>query len=146
MFKYLSMRIFIIFRCVESVTWKLFHKNCTILISCEEKVYGTNKCTKIIQHIWHVLSGLYQINLYHPTKYNNNNHTYVDWYKFITTKGMKNISLHENQIWVYLHINKLEVLYISINLNVSYLFNKKLHSGSHFIALRNSLMCPRPRL
>ena len=103
MFKYRSISGFIIFLCEGLVTWKFIRQPHTSLSSCEAKVQATNNCKKLIQNFRHFLSDLSQIDLYIPTKCYSNNHAYADWSKSFTTKRMKCISLHDNQIRECVH-------------------------------------------
>ena len=79
--KYFSINEFIIFQCGGSVIWKPVHQPHTILSSCDAEIWAINECTKMIQHLWHVLANLSYIDLSLPTKFSNDNHACADWSK-----------------------------------------------------------------
>ena len=89
----------------------------------------------MIQHIRHILSELSHIDPYLPTKCYNYNHTYVDWSKYPTTKGMKHPSLRDNHIRECVHFNKIETPHIPGKVNAFDVFTKELSGGAHFRAL-----------
>ena len=145
MFTCWSMIEYIIFWCEWSLIWKSTQKPCTSLSLCEAEVCSTNQCTKIDQHLRHVLSDLLHIDLPQNTEFYNKNHKCVYWSKSLITKIMKHPILRENNIRGFVHNKELEVHNISGKLNVSDIFTKERRYGAHFRALRYALMRPIPQ-
>ena len=73
----------------------------------------------MFQHLRHVLSDLLHIGLYIPARCYNDNHSCVDWSKYLTKNGMKQISLFNNYIREYVHPKEIETLHIYGKLNLS---------------------------
>ena len=144
MFKYIYVIIFIIFCCGVSVICKSVRKPCTSLSSCEARFCTTNKFTKKIQQLHHTLLDLSHIDLSHPKKWYNYNNSCVEWSKYLSTKGMKHLSLWDNYIIEFVHTHKLEVCHISGKMNEAKIFIKELCNGYQFRALINAFMWPIP--
>ena len=88
----------IIFYCGGAIIWNSVRKPHTSLIYCEAEVRTTNECTNTIQYLRHVLSDLYHIDLYKPTKFYNDNNDCKKWSKPLTAKETQQLKRREKKI------------------------------------------------
>ena len=79
------------------------------------------------------------INLYLPTKCYYNHHNCVYWSKYLTTNGMKHLSICDKHITEYIRFNKVQTLHVSLKPNISDIIEKELRDRPHFRALKITL-------
>ena len=57
---------------------------------------------------------------------------------------MKQISLNDNHIREYVHLNEIEILHIDAKLNILGIFTKEIRDGARFRVLCSVFMRPIP--
>jgi hypothetical protein len=73
----------------------------------------------------------------------NDNRTCVNWSKRTTTKGLRHIQMKENRVWENILNDFVRICHIDGKINLADLFTKEMKDVSHFVELRNLMMCSR---
>jgi hypothetical protein len=67
----------------------------------------------------------------------------VDWSKLTTSKGLRHIQMRENHVRENIQNHFVSVQHIDGKLNLADIFTKEMKDTSHFVELRDLMMCPR---
>jgi hypothetical protein len=67
----------------------------------------------------------------------------VNWSKRTTTKGLRHIQMKENRVWENILNDFVRICHIDGKINLADLFTKEMKDVSHFVELRNLMMCSR---
>jgi hypothetical protein len=73
----------------------------------------------------------------------NHNQACVNWSKRSTTKGLRHIQMKEKRVREYVASTFVKVCHIDGKVNLVHLFTKEMKDTTHFIELRDRIMCPR---
>ncbi len=73
----------------------------------------------------------------------NDNRACVNWSKRTTTKGLRHIQMKENRVWENILNDFVRICHIDGKINLADLFTKEMKDVSHFVELRNLMMCSR---
>jgi hypothetical protein len=76
----------------------------------------------------------------------NDNKACVQWSKKATTKGLRHIQMRENRVRENIASRFISVCHIDGRINIADIFTKEMKDASHFVELRNLIMCPRFRI
>ena len=72
----------------------------------------------------------------------NDNMACVNWSKCTTTKGLRHIQMRENRIRESIQSNFVAIKHIDGKTNLADIFTKEMKDISHFVLLRDLIMCP----
>jgi len=73
----------------------------------------------------------------------NDKQACVNWSKRSTTKGLRHIQMKENRVRENVASTFVKVCHIDGKVNLADLFMKEMKDMTHFIELRDRIMCPR---
>jgi hypothetical protein len=71
----------------------------------------------------------------------NDNQACVKWSKRCTTKGLRHIQMKENHVQENITNNFVLIHHVDGKVNLADLFPKEMKDTSHFVALRDLMMC-----
>ena len=74
----------------------------------------------------------------------NDNKACVQWSKCTTTKGLRHIQMKENRVRENILSKFVSISHVDGKVNLADIFTKEMKDTSHFIALRDLFMSPRP--
>ena len=82
------------------VHWVSKRQTITARSTAEAEIYATDECTKIIQHLRHILEELHLADklMPKPTTIYNDNAACVAWSHSVSTKGLRHIQIRENAV------------------------------------------------
>ena len=123
------------------IHWQSKRQSITARSSAEAEIYATDKCTKFILYLKHILDDL---NLIHympsPTTIYNDNAACVTWSHSLTTKGLRHLQIRENAVREAVQNGTIQVQHIAGANNASDLFTKEDKDAIHFVAIRDVLL------
>jgi hypothetical protein len=125
--------------------WMSKRQTVTAGSSAEAEIYATNECVKFLLELVQILEFLEVKDIFMPsinTIYSDNQ-ACVNWSKRCTTKGLRHIQMKENQIRENIASNFVTICQVDGKVNLADLFTKEMKDTSHFVALRDLMMCPR---
>jgi deoxyuridine 5'-triphosphate nucleotidohydrolase len=124
------------------IHWVSKRQTVTARSSAEAEIYATDECTKCLQHLHQIISGLnlHQDLMPSPTTIYNDNAACVCWSGNMTTKGLRHIQIRENAIRESVQNNFILVKHIQGKLNLSDMFTKEDKDVGHFLTIRNLVM------
>jgi len=111
----------------------------------EAEIYATDECVKFLLELFQILEFLEVKHIFMPdlTVIYNDNRACVDWSKSCTTKGLHYIQMKENRAQENLYSNFVSLKHVEGKLNLADIFSEEMKDISHFVALRDLIMCPR---
>ena len=74
----------------------------------------------------------------------NDNKACAQWSKCTTTKGLRHIQMKENRVRENILSKFVSISHVDGKVNLADIFTKEMKDTSHFIALRDLFMSPRP--
>ena len=125
--------------------WMSKRQTITARSSAEAEIYATDECIKSLAHISYIIDGLdlQESIMPSPTIVYNDNSACVQWSVNLTTKGLRHIQIQENAVRESVQNGFTKVQHIAGKLNLSGLFTKEDKDTSHFLQIRNFIMCAR---
>jgi len=125
--------------------WISKHQQVTACSSAEAEIYATNECVKFLLELVQILEFFEVRDIFMPTTttiYNDNN-ACVNWSKRSTTKGLRHIQMRENHIRENIENHFISVQHVGGKVNLADLFTKEMKDTTHFVELRDLMLCPR---
>jgi hypothetical protein len=126
------------------INWMSKRQTVTAGSSAEAEIYATDECIKFLLELVQTLDFLGVKDLFMPsvnTVYNDNM-ACVNWSKCTTTKGLRHIQMRENRIRESIQSNFVAIKHIDGKTNLADIFTKEMKDISHFVLLRDLIMCP----
>jgi hypothetical protein len=113
--------------------------------SAEAEIHATNECVKFLLELVQVFEFLGIKDLFMPGTniVYNDNQACVNWSKSSTTKGLHHIQMRENLVRENITNQFVSIIHIDGKLNLADLFTKEMKDTSHFVELRDLMMCSR---
>lgn len=128
------------------IHWLSKRQSVTAGSSAEAEIYATDKCVKFLLELSQILDFLDVRHIFMPTTntiYNDNKEC-VQWSKNTTTKGLRHIQMRENRIRENIMSKFVIIQHVDGKTNLADIFTKEMKDTTHFVALRDSFMQPRP--
>ena len=125
--------------------WLSKRQTVTAGSSAEAEIYATDECVKFLLELSQLLDFLGVRDIFTPsthTIYNDNN-ACINWSKKCTTKGLRLIQMRENRVRENVSNLFVDIKHVSGKTNLADLFTKEMNDTSHFVALRDLMMCHR---
>jgi len=113
--------------------------------SAEAEINATDECVKFLLELSQIFDFLDLKHLFMSTTniiYNDNQEC-VNWSKCTTTKGLHHIQMKENRVRENIQSNFILIQHVNGKVNLADVFTKEMKDTSHFVALRDLMMCPR---
>jgi len=125
--------------------WMSKRQSVTAGSSAEAEIYATNECVKFLLELVQVFEFLGVKDIFMPgvNVIYNDNKACVDWSKLTTSKGLRHIQMRENHVRENIQNHFVSVQHIDGKLNLADIFTKEMKDTSHFVELRDLMMCPR---
>jgi hypothetical protein len=119
------------------VHWISKRQSITARSSTEAEIYATDKCTKNLIQLSHIIKGLHLTHdiMQPPTPIYNDNSACVCWTKATTTKGLQHIQMRENAVREGVQEDFITVLHIKGKVNLADMFTKEDKDTEHFIRI-----------
>jgi len=130
------------------VHWMSKRQKVTAASSAEAEIYATDECCKFLLDLAQILDFLDVRHIFMPstTIIYKDNKACVQWSKKATTKGLRHIQMRENHVRENIASRFISVCHIDGRINIADIFTKEMKDASHFVELRNLIMCPRFRI
>jgi hypothetical protein len=111
--------------------------------SAEAEIYATDECVKFLLELVQILEFLGVKDIFMPTVNTsyNDNMACVNWSKCSTTKGLRHIQMMENRVRESILSNFVTIKHIDGKFNLADIFTKEMKDTSHFVVLRDLMMC-----
>jgi len=123
--------------------WMSKRQKVTAASSAEAEIYATDECVKFLLELSQILDFLEVHHLFMPPTniiYNDNN-ACVQWSKSATSKGLRHIQMRENRIRENIASKFVSIHHIDGKINLADIFTKEMKDTSHFVEIRDLLMC-----
>ena len=145
LFKSRSLSGFIIYD-HGPIHWMSKRQSITARSSAEAEIYATDECVKSLLHMSHIITelGLSAQFLSVPVSIFNDNNACVCWSHNLTTKGLRHLQMRENAVRESVDSGFIEVKHIAGVNNPSDLFTKEDKNATHYISIRDQLVCIPP--
>jgi len=123
--------------------WVSQHQTGTAGSSAEAKIYATNACVKSLLDLEQLFDFLQIKDSFMPmiNIACNDNKACVDWSKSSTTKGLQHIQMKENRVRENIAKRFVTITHVNGKVNLADLFTKEMKDMSHFVELRDIMMC-----
>jgi hypothetical protein len=127
------------------IHWLLKRQSVTAGSSAEAEIYATDECVKFLLELHQIFTFLDVHSIFMPstTVIYNDNQACVNWSKRSTTKGLRHIQMKENHVRENVANQFVHVQHIDGKINLADIFTKEMKDVTHFIELRDRIMCPR---
>jgi hypothetical protein len=127
------------------IHWLSKRQSVTAGSSAEAEIYATDECVKSILELVQTLEFLGVKDDFMPTTTTvfNDNMACVNWAKCSTTKGLRHIQMKENHVLESVLSNFVTIKHIDGKINLADIFTKEMKDVSHFVVLRDLVMCSR---
>jgi hypothetical protein len=128
------------------IHWLSKRQSVTAGSSAEAEIYDTDECVNFLLELTQILDFLEVNDLFMPsptTIYNDNN-ACVLWSKCSTTKGLRHIQMKENRVRENILSKFVSIPHVDGKVNIADIFTKEMKDMSHFVALHDLFMRPRP--
>jgi hypothetical protein len=125
--------------------WISKRQSVTAASSAEAEIYATDECVKFLLELVQILDFLGVKEIFMPsvnTIYNDNQ-ACVNWSKACTTKGLRHIQMRENRVRENVQTHFVSIQHVDGKHNLADVFTKEMKDTSHFVMLRDLMMCPR---
>jgi len=124
--------------------WMSKRQTVTVGSSAEAEIYATDDCVKFLLELVQLFDFLDVKDLFMPEVniIYNDNQACINWSKSWTTKGLHHIQMKENHVRENIANNFVTIHHVDGKLNLADLFTKEMKDTSHFIELRDMMMCP----
>jgi hypothetical protein len=125
--------------------WMSKRQTVTAGSSAKAEIYATDECVKFLLELSQLFEFLDIRDTFMPatnTIYNDNN-ACINWSKKCTTKGLRHIQMRENRVRENVSNLFVDIKHVSGKTNLADLFTKEMKDTSHFVALRDLMMCHR---
>jgi hypothetical protein len=128
------------------VHWLSKQQSVTAGSSAEAEIYATDECVKFFLELTQILEFLEVKHLFMPdtTTIYDDNKACVQWSKCTTTKGLHHIQMKENCGRENILSKFVFISHVKGKVNLANIFTKEKKDTSHFTALRDLFMSPRP--
>jgi hypothetical protein len=125
--------------------WLSKRQSVTACSSAEAEIYATDECVKFLLELSQIMEFLGIRDLFMPptTVLYNDNQACVNWSKKTTTKGLRHIQMKENRVRENILSKFVCVCHIDGKINLADLFTKEMKDVTHFVELRDLMMCSR---
>jgi hypothetical protein len=125
--------------------WLSKRQSVTTGSSAEAEIYATDECVKFLLELSQIMDFLGIRDLFMPPTniLYNNNQACVNWSKRTTTKGLRHIQMKENRVRENILNKFVCICHIDGKINLADLFTKEIKDVSHFVELRDLMMCSR---
>ena len=113
--------------------------------SAEAEIYATDECVRFLLELVQSLDFLGVKDIFMPSVniVYNDNIACVNWSKCTTTKGLRHIQMKENRVRESIHSKFVTIKHIDGKINLADIFTKEMKDTSHFVVLRDLIMCSR---
>lgn len=127
------------------IHWLSKRQSVTAGSSAEAEIYATDECVKFLLELVQTLEFLGVKDVFMPTTTTvfNDNMACVNWSKCSTTKGLRHIQMKENRVRESVLSNFVRIKHIDGKINLADIFTKEMKDVSHFVVLRDLVMCSR---
>jgi len=127
------------------IHWLSKRQSVTAGSSAEAEIYATDECVKFLIELDQIFRFLQVHHLFMPGTniVYNDNQACVNWSKRSTTKGLRHIQMKENRVRENIVSNFVRINHIDGKINLADIFTKEMKDVTHFVELRNLIMCPR---
>jgi hypothetical protein len=127
------------------IHWLSKRQSVTAGSSAEAEIYATDECVKFLLELHQIFTFLDVHSIFMPstTVIYNDNQACVNWSKRSTTKGLRHIQMKENRVRENVANQFVHVQHIDGKINLADIFTKEMKDVTHFIELRDRIMCPR---
>jgi hypothetical protein len=127
------------------IHWLSKRQTVTAGSSAEAEIYATDECVKFLLELVQSLDFLGVKDIFMPSVniVYNDNMACVNWSKCTTTKGLRHIQMKENRVRESIHSKFVTIKHIEGKINLADIFTKEMKDTSHFVVLRDLIMCSR---
>ena len=125
------------------IHWSSKRQSVTAGSSAEAEIYATDECVKFLLELVQILEFLGVKDDFMPntTTVFHDNMACVNWSKCSTTKGLRHIQMKENRVRESILSNFVTIKHIDGKINLADIFTKEMKDVSHFVVLRDLVMC-----
>jgi hypothetical protein len=111
--------------------------------SAEAEIYATNECVKFLLELVQIYDffGVKDIFMPGTNIIFNDNNACINWSKKCTTKGLRHIQMKENLVRENITSKFVQVSHVNGKVNLADIFTKEMKDTSHFVELRDLMMC-----
>jgi hypothetical protein len=130
--------------CLGPLHWMSKHQTITAGSSAEAEIYATNECVKFLLELVQIYEffGVKDIFMPGTNIVYNDNQACINWSKKCTTKGLRHIQMKENLVRENITSKFVQVSHVNGKVNLTDIFMKEMKDTSHFVELRDLMMCP----
>jgi hypothetical protein len=125
--------------------WLLKRQSVTAVSSAEAEIYVTSECVKFLLELVQIFDflGVHQIFMPSTNIIYNDNQACVNWSRSCSMKGLQHIQMCENHVRENIASNFVQINHIEGCLNLADIFTKEMKDTTHFVELRDIIMCSR---
>jgi hypothetical protein len=125
--------------------WVSKRQAITAVSSAEAEIYATSECVRFLLELVQILEFLGVRDTFMPGTniIFNDNQACVNWSCSCTSKGLRHIQMKENHVRENIASDFISIQHIEGKLNLADIFTKKMKDVSHFVELRDIIMCHR---
>jgi len=111
----------------------------------EAEIYATDECIIFLLELSQIMDFLEVKDIFMPGTNGayNDNKACVQWSKLSTTKGLHHIQMRENHIRENDVSHFVTIQHVDGKINLANIFTKEMKDTSHFVELRDLIMCSR---
>ncbi len=111
--------------------------------SVEAEIYATNECVKFLLELVQLFEFLGVKDLFMPgvNIIYNDNQACINWSKSSTTKSLRYIQMKKNHVRENIAKQSVSIHHIDGKINLADFFMKEMKDTSHFVVLRDLMMC-----
>jgi hypothetical protein len=115
--------------------------------SAEAEIYATNECVKFLLELVQLLEFLEVHDIFMPgtTVIFNDNSACINWSKRCISNGLRHIQMKENHGRENVEKQFVSIQHVGGKVNLADLFTKEMKDTTHFVELRDLMMCPRSK-
>jgi hypothetical protein len=125
--------------------WVSKRQAVTAVNSAEAEIYATNECVRFLLELVQIFDFLGVRDSFMPgtNVIYNDNRACIDWSHSCTTKGLRHIKMKENQVRENIVSDFISIQHVEGKINLADIFTKEMKDVSHFVELRDIIMCQR---
>jgi hypothetical protein len=125
--------------------WLCKRQSVTAGSSAEAEIYATDECAKFLLELSQIMEflGIRDLFMLSPCTVYNDNQACINWSKRTTSKGLSHIQMKENRARENIVSNFVRICHIDGKINLADLFTKEMKDVTHFVEIRDLIMCSR---
>jgi len=123
--------------------WVSKRQAITAVSSAEAEIYATSECVRFLLELVQIFEFLGVRDIFMPgmNVIFNDNQACVNWSHSCTSKGLRHIQMKENHVRENIVSDFVSIQHIEGKLNLADIFTKEMKDVSHFVKLRDVIMC-----